>query len=108
MPELRKIPLDSMRSEVRLAFHEWRSLLGESLSYELQKRVIDSRLLGPAHSSLVNIEENVKQIASKGFAARVKLTRILVRMVSAILNNNSEALQVALNDLLELGKRVSQ
>jgi hypothetical protein len=100
--------LRNVRSEVRLAFHEWRGLLGESLSYELQKRVIDSQILGPAHSSLRMIEENVKQIASRGFAARVKLTRIMVRMTSAALNNNREALQLALNDLIELGKKVSQ
>lgn len=103
-----KIRLDSVRSETRLAFHEWRSLIGESFSYELQKRVVDSQILGPAHASLVTLEENVKQIASRGFAARVKLTRILVRMASALLNNNKEAVQVAMNDLLELGKKVSQ
>lgn len=103
-----KFRFDSVRSETRLAFHEWRSLIGESLSYELQKRVVDSQILGPAHASLVTLEENVKQIASRGFAARVKLTRILVRMASALLNNNKEAVQVAMNDLLELGKKVSQ
>ncbi|MFZ9520222.1 MAG: hypothetical protein ACO3A4_07080 [Silvanigrellaceae bacterium] len=100
--------LDTLRSEVRLGFHEWRSLMGESISYELQKRVVDSQLLGPAHSSLKTIEDNVKQIASRGFAARVKLTRIMVRAASAVLNNNREALQVALSDLIQLGKKVSK
>ncbi|NBO37799.1 hypothetical protein EBU99_04355 [bacterium] len=100
--------LSTIRSEVRLAFHEWRSLIGESLSYELQKRVVDSQLLGPAHASLKTIEENVKQIASRGFAARVKLSRIMIRMASAFLNNNKEAFQQAVMDLIELGKKVSQ
>lgn len=108
MDDAMKVRLDSMRSEVRLAFHEWRSLIGESLSYELQKRIVDSQVFGPAHASLLTLEENVKQIASRGFAARVKLTRIMVRVASAMLNNNREALQVALNDLLDLGKKVSQ
>lgn len=98
----------ALRSEIRLAFHEWRSLIGESLSYELQKRVIDSPLLGPAHASLKSIEDNVKQISSRGFAARVKLTRIMVRIVSAFLNNNREAFEQAIVDLIELGKKVSQ
>ena len=100
--------ISTIRSEIRLAFHEWRSLIGESLSYELQMRVIDSRLLGPAHASLKTIEDNVKQIASRGFAARVKLTRIMMRMVSAFLNNNREAFEQAIVDLIELGKKVSQ
>ena len=100
--------ISTIRSEIRLAFHEWRSLIGESLSYELQKRIIDSQLLGPAHASLKTIEDNVKQIASRGFAARVKLTRIMMRMVSAFLNNNREAFERAFVDLVELGKKVSQ
>jgi hypothetical protein len=100
--------ISSIRSEIRLAFHEWRSLIGESLSYELQKRVIDSQLLGPAHASLKTIEDNVKQIASRGFAARVKLTRIMMRMAAAFLNNNREAFEQAIVDLIELGKKVSQ
>jgi hypothetical protein len=56
----------------------------------------------------VTIEENVKRIASQGFAARVKLTRIMMRVAYALLNNNREALANAIGDLLELGKRVSQ
>ncbi len=100
--------LSTIRSETRLAFHEWKSLIGESLAYELQKRVIDSHLLGPAHASLKTLEDNVKQIASRGFAARVKLTRIMVRMASAFLNNNKEAFEQAILDLIELGKKVSQ
>jgi hypothetical protein len=100
--------ISTIRSEIRLAFHEWRSLLGESLNYELQKRVIDSQLLGPAHASLKTIEDNVKQIASRGFAARVKLTRIMMRMAAAFLNNNREAFEQAIVDLIELGKKVSQ
>jgi hypothetical protein len=100
--------ISTIRSEIRLAFHEWRSLIGESLSYELQKRVIDSQLLGPAHASLKTIEDNVKQIASRGFAARVKLTRIVMRMAAAFLNNNREAFEQAVVDLIELGKKVSQ
>ncbi len=100
--------ISTIRSEIRLAFHEWRSLIGESLSYELQKRVIDSQLLGPAHASLKTIEDNVKQIASRGFAARVKLTRIMMRMAAAFLNNNREAFEQAIVDLIELGKKVSQ
>jgi hypothetical protein len=100
--------ISTIRSEIRLAFHEWRSLIGESLSYELQKRVIDSQLLGPAHASLKTIEDNVKQIASRGFAARVKLTRIMMRMAAAFLNNNREAFEQAVVDLIELGKKVSQ
>lgn len=99
---------ESVQSEIRLAFHEWSSLIGGSLSYELRKRVIDSQILGPAHASLVTIEENVKRIASQGFAARVKLTRIMMRVAYALLNNNREALTNAVSDLLELGKRVSQ
>jgi hypothetical protein len=100
--------ISTIRSEIRLAFHEWRSLLGVSLNYELQKRVIDSQLLGPAHASLKTIEDNVKQIASRGFAARVKLTRIMMRMAAAFLNNNREAFEQAIVDLIELGKKVSQ
>lgn len=108
MKVIEKMNLLSIRSEIRLAFHEWRSLIGSSLSYELQKRVIDSQLLGPAHASLKIIEDNVKQIASRGFAARVKLTRILVRLASAFLHNNREAFEQAVLDLVELGKKVSQ
>jgi hypothetical protein len=104
--QLRRI--HSIRSDVRLAYHEWQSLIGGSLSYELRKRVIDSQVLGPAHSSWVTIEENVKQIAGRGFAARMKLTRIMMRLVSALLNNNREASLNALSDLLELGKKVSK
>jgi hypothetical protein len=100
--------LESIQAEVRLAFHEWQSLIGGSLSYELRKRVVDSQILGPAHASLMIVEENVKQIASRGFAARMKLTRIMMRLASALLNNNREALQNALSDLLELGKKVSK
>ena len=102
------VKIESMRSEMRLAFFEWRSLLVESFHYELEKRVIDSQLLGPAHASWCVVEENVKQIATRGFAARVKLTRILMRMTSAALNNNKQALHHAVSDLLELGKKVSQ
>lgn len=97
-----------IRSEIRLAFHEWKTLIGSSLSYELQKRVVDSKILGPAHASLKIIEDNVKQIAARGFAARVKLTRILVRMSSALLHNNSQAFEQAVLDLIELGKKVSR
>ncbi|MEN9529851.1 MAG: hypothetical protein RI932_1724 [Pseudomonadota bacterium] len=102
------LKISSFRSEARLAFHEWKSLIGESLAYELQKRVVDSHLLGPAHASLKNLEDNVKQIASRGFAARVKLTRIMVRMASAFVNNNKAAFEQAILDLIELGKKVSQ
>ena len=105
---MQRMNLLSIRSEIRLAFHEWRSLIGSSLSYEIQKRVVDSHLLGPAHSSLKVIDENVKRIAARGFAARVKLTRILVRMSSALLHNNSQAFEQGLLDLIELGKKVSQ
>ena len=100
--------LPALHSEVLLALHEWRSLFEGSLSYELKKRVLDSHLLGPAHASLKSIEENVKQIASRGFAARVKLTRILMRMSSSLLNNNREAFELAVHDLIALGKKVSQ
>ncbi|MBM3383128.1 MAG: hypothetical protein FJY29_11900 [Betaproteobacteria bacterium] len=100
--------ISTLRSEARLAFHEWKSLIGESLAYELQKRVVDSHLLGPTHAALRNLEDNVKQIASRGFAARVKLTRIMVRMASAFLNNNREAFERAIMDLIQLGKKVSQ
>jgi hypothetical protein len=107
-----KIPqsrfFDQLSTEARLALYEWRGLIGESLSYELQKRIIDSQILGPAHASIVTFEQNVKLIASRGLAARVKLSRILLRLSAALLNNNREALQVAMNDLLLLGKKVSQ
>lgn len=97
----------TIRSEMRLAYHEWKQLITHSLDYQIKKRVTDSQVLGPAHSTLKTIEENVKQIASKGFAARVKLTRIVVRITSAVLNNNPQALEKAVADLVELGKKVS-
>lgn len=100
--------LPALNSEVVLALHEWRNLIQGTISYELKKRVIDSHLLGPAHASVKSIEENVKQIASRGFAARVKLTRILMRMSSALMNNNREAFERAVHDLIALGKKVSQ
>jgi hypothetical protein len=99
--------IPAFRSEVRLAYHEWKQLITNSIDYQIKKRVIDSQILGPAHSTLKTVEENVKQIASKGFAARVKLTRIIVRMTSAVLNNNRQALEKAVADLVELGKKVS-
>lgn len=99
--------IPTLRSEVRLAFHEWKQLVTHSLDYQIERRIIDSQLLGPAHATLKTIKENVKQIASRGFAARVKLTRIMVRMTSAVLNNNPQALEKAVADLVELGKKVS-
>ncbi|NBX17369.1 MAG: hypothetical protein EBR09_08395 [Proteobacteria bacterium] len=108
MTRFRLPQVSSIRSDVRLAFHEWQGLIGGSLSYELRKRVIDSQLLGPAHASWLTIEDNVKLIAARGFAARMKLTRIMMRLVSALLNNNREASLNALSDLLELGKKVSK
>lgn len=99
--------MPKIQSEVRLAFHEWKQLITLSVDYQIKKRVIDSQILGPAHSALKTIEENVKQIASKGFAARVKLTRIMMRITSAVLNNNRRAFEQAVADLVELGKKVS-
>jgi hypothetical protein len=110
MDKLKALSPDTtqIRSEVRLAFHEWKQLLAQSASYQVKKRIVDSQVLGPAHTTLKTIEENVKQIASKGFAARMKLTRIMIRLASAAINNNPQALEQAIMDLVELGKKVSK
>jgi hypothetical protein len=80
---------DALRGELRLAWFEWRGLLSQSLAFEFEKRIESSPLYEPG----VHL-------------ARLKLSRILVRMAGSVLHKNLAAFEAALKDLIELGKSV--
>lgn len=93
-------------SELRLAVAEWKSLLGTSATYEFKKRVQGSPVYGPMYYSVEIITQNVKKIAARGHAARVRLSRILMRLAASVVNKNVAAFEAAVKDLIELGKSV--
>ena len=98
--------LQSATGELRLAWFEWRGLLSESAAYEFEKRIESSPLYEPITASLETISENVKKISARGNSARLRLSRILVRLAASVLNQNIAAFEAALRDLIELGKSV--
>lgn len=98
--------VEALRDEVRLAWFEWRGLLGQSLAFEFEKRIESSPLYQPLLASFETIAENVKKISARGHVARLKLSRILVRMVGSVVNKNPAVFEAALKDLIELGKSV--
>ena len=97
---------DALRGELRLAWFEWRGLLSQSLAFEFEKRIESSPLYEPVASSFETISENVRKISARGHLARLKLSRILVRMAGSLLHKNLAAFEAALKDLIELGKSV--
>lgn len=98
--------VEALRGELRLAWFEWRGLLTQSLAFEFEKRIESSPLYEPVVASLETISENVKKISARGHLARLKLSRILVRLAGSVLNKNLAAFEAALKDLIELGKSV--
>lgn len=97
---------ERLQAELRLALLEWKSLLGHTASYEFKKRIEANPMYAPVNFSLEIVGENVKKIYARGHSARIKLTRILVRLVASALNKNIAAFEAALKDLIELGKSV--
>ena len=97
---------EGLRGELRLAWFEWRGLLSQSMAFTFEKRIESSPLYEPLMASLETIRENVKKISARGHMAKLKLSRILVRLVGSVINKNQAAFETALKDLIELGKSV--
>lgn len=91
---------------LKLALQEWNDLLQHSARYEFKKRIESSVFYAPAYMSLEIVLENIKKISSRGHMARIRLSRILVRMIASALNQNLAAFEAALKDLIALGKSV--
>jgi hypothetical protein len=98
--------VDRARGEARLTWFEWKGLLTQSAAFEFDRRIASSPLYEPLQASLETISENVKKISARGHLARLKLSRILVRLAGSLLNQNQAAFEAALRDLIELGKSV--
>ena len=86
-------------AEIRLALLEWKSLLVHSALYkrDIIKQAFDD-------SVIETVIATVRKISQKGRKARLKLTRILIRMLSSALNQNAKAFEAALKDLIDLGR----
>ena len=97
---------NELKAEARLAYLEWKSLLSHSVKYEFEKRVESSVLYAPMYESAETIRQNVKKISARGNAAKIKVSRILVRLGASVLYKNLAAFEAALKDLVELGKSV--
>jgi hypothetical protein len=98
--------VEALRGDLRLAWFEWRGLLTQSLAFEFEKRIESSPLYEPLMASLETISENVKKISVRGHLAKLRLSRILVRLAGSVLHKNQAAFEAALRDLIELGKSV--
>ena len=54
-------------------------------------------------SPLKVITDNIRRISKKSRAAQVKLSRIVVRLIASVLNQNPAAFESAVKDLIQLG-----
>jgi hypothetical protein len=97
---------DILRASIRLNYAEWKDLLNSSLQYEFEKRVRQSPVLSPLVESAESFFQMVYQTAQRSFSLRLKVGRLLVRMISAMLNQNSKAFELAIRELLELGRKL--
>jgi hypothetical protein len=98
--------LESFKARARLAFSEWKDLLQTSLKYEFEKRIRNSNKLSPAVESAEWFIDFVQRVSKRGLVARVKVGRLLVRILSAMANQNVKAFESAIQELLDLGKGI--
>jgi hypothetical protein len=90
----------------RIFFDEWKDLLMSSFTYQFEKRVKNSVTLSPVVQSSEWFLQLVSKIAQKSLASRLKVGRIMIRLLGAMVNQNTKAFEHAVNELLELGRKL--
>jgi hypothetical protein len=94
----------SSREKLELVAREWGDMLSASLQYKIMETLEVLGLQTPEPWHPKNWLSEMNKIAKSGMMARLKLSRIVVRLSSAAIHKNALAFEHALGDLIELGK----
>jgi hypothetical protein len=97
---------EKLKANLLLNLDEWKDLLLTSARYEFEKRIQKSAVLSPVVTSAEVFIEMVVRVSRTGFASRIKVGRLLVRMFGAMVNQNSKAFEAAIKDLMDLGREL--